>query len=46
LKECDISLETEKERNIYAPLPWDHINLGVDRRFLLRRMKDAKRLGG
>lgn len=41
-KEFDLDLESYlKERNPQEPLPWDHIDLGVKREFLLKERERA-----
>jgi len=37
----DIHAEAEKEIPLDAPLPWDHISAGVDKRFLVREHQRA-----
>ena len=47
LEECGFDQEAQArltgERDLDAPLPWDHLNCGVDKRFLLTELRRARR---
>jgi len=44
LKECSASLETYTgERSVDEPLPWDRINTGTSRRYLIREVENYRK---